>query len=53
MEISCGMLAGASLIALGRTSAMAQPDTDIPGSPEAPTTIICKQLRRPIRNSAA
>jgi hypothetical protein len=53
MEISCSMLAGASLIALGCTSAMAQPVTDVPGPPDATTIITGKQLRRSIRNSAA
>jgi hypothetical protein len=47
MEISCSMLAGASLIALGCTSAMAQQVTGVPSSPEATTTITGKQLPPP------
>ncbi len=43
MEISCSMLAGASPIALGCTSALAQQVTAVPGSPEA-TTVTGKQL---------
>jgi hypothetical protein len=47
MEISRSMLAGASLIALGSTLAMAQQVTGVPRSPEATTTITVKQLPPP------
>ena len=49
MEIGCSMLAGASLIAPGCTSAVAEV-TGALGSPEA--TITVKQLPPSIQNSA-
>ena len=47
MKISCSMLAGASLLALGCFSALAQQVTGVPGSPGATTTIDGKQLPPP------
>jgi hypothetical protein len=44
MKISCSMLAGASLLALGCASALAQQVTGVPGSPGATTTLDGKQL---------
>ncbi len=50
MKISLGMLAGASLLALGCVSALAQQVTGVPGSPGATTTIDGKQLPPPEPN---
>ena len=47
MKISCSMLAGASLLALGCASALAQQVTGVPGSPGATTTLDGKQLPPP------
>ncbi|WP_426616215.1 arylsulfatase [Bradyrhizobium sp. McL0616] len=47
MKISHGMLAGASLLALGCGSALAQQITGVPGSPSATTTITGQQLPPP------
>jgi len=47
MKISRSWLAGASLLALGCVSALAQQVTGVPGSPEATTTIDGKQLPPP------
>ena len=47
MEISRSLLAGAGLLALGCSSALAQQVTGIPGSPGATTTITGKQLPPP------
>ena len=47
MKISRSMLSGASLLALGCVSAVAQQVTGVPGSPEATTTITGKQLPPP------
>ena len=47
MKISRSMLAGASLLALGCVTALAQQVTGVPGSPEATTTITSKQLPPP------
>jgi hypothetical protein len=44
VKISCSMLAGASLLALGCASALAQQVTGVPGSPGATTTLDGKQL---------
>src|SRR6476661_8513848 len=44
MKISCGVLAGASLLALGCASVLAQQVTGVPGSPGATTTLDGKQL---------
>jgi hypothetical protein len=49
MEISCSMLAGASPIALGCTSALAQQVTAVPGSPEATTVTGTSAARSEIR----
>ena len=50
MKISLGMLAGASFLALGCVSALAQQVTGVPGSPGATTTIDGKQLPPPEPN---
>jgi arylsulfatase A-like enzyme len=50
MKISLSMLAGASILALGCFSALAQQVTGVPGSPGATTTIDGKQLPPPEPN---
>lgn len=50
MKIGLGMLAGASLLALGCSSALAQQVTGVLGSPSATTTIDGKQLPPPEPN---
>ena len=47
MKISCSILAATGLLTLGSISALAQQVTGVPGSPEATTTIIGKQLPPP------